>query len=68
MLEETKTYALCYMVKQGMYWSTLSPEEEVYEHPASDIICKLNTPNIVLLGSRIFNSFNLDKAEKIFAS
>ncbi|KAJ8034131.1 hypothetical protein HOLleu_20848 [Holothuria leucospilota] len=42
-------------------------EELFFLHPPEDIICKLDAPEPVLVGSRLFSRFNLSTAKELFS-
>lgn len=62
------TYSLSYMVKtKGTNQYTWPPGDELFFlHPNTDIVVKLDAPEPVAVGSRLFFKFNLKDAEELF--
>ena len=60
-------YSLSYMVQSNGNLYTWPQGDEVYFiHPQRDIICKLQEPDYVMVGSRLLNKMDLTDAERIF--
>ncbi|XP_033630608.1 uncharacterized protein LOC117292604 [Asterias rubens] len=67
---EDGSYSLSYMVKaKGSNQYTWSQGDEVFFlQPITDIVAKLDAPEPVAVGSRLFFKFNLKGAEELFSA
>lgn len=54
------------MIKQKNLYTWPAGEEQIFVHPKEDIIAKLDTPKIVMMGSRLLFDVDIKKAELAF--
>ena len=59
-------YGVSYMIKQKNLYTWPAGEEQIFVHPKEDIIAKLDTPKIVMMGSRLLFDVDIKKAELAF--